>query len=118
MTKISLVVLRMRGIDRAAQHAQFGQQLARGAGLAWRQRQVVGAQRVGRHLVAAGARIASCLVLHFQQQEVVAARPRQLPRRRQAANPAAGDGHGGPACFGRRRKVRLPQAVAERLVGA
>jgi hypothetical protein len=83
----------------AAQHAEFGQQLARGAGLAWRQRQVVGAERVGRHLVAAGAGIAARLALHFQQQEVVAARARQLPRRRQAADAAAGDGHGGPGAF-------------------
>jgi hypothetical protein len=118
VAQILFVVGRMRGIRVALQHAELGQQLARRACLARRQRQVMRAERMRRNLVLSGARIATLLAFHFQQQEIVAARTRQLPGRRESADAATDDGNGDPPRFAGYRKIGLAQAMAEVVVGA
>ena len=78
----------------------------------------MGTQRMDRNLVSAGSRVAACLVLHFQQQEIVATGARQLPGGRQSADTAPGDRNGDAARFGRRRKVGLAQAMTEQVIGS
>ncbi len=110
--QVTLVIDRPFGGRVALQHAEFGEQFAHMHGLARRQRQVVGAPRVGDERRLAGARVAAELVFHVENQEVIHPALGQPPRGGEAGNAAADDHHAGPARLRRCREAAVAQAVA------